>query len=397
MNFICLVGIFIYFIVKEPIMKIKLLQLSLFFLLPIYSLFSSPDSEGEMIQGSAGSGILAEDFGIFNEPWAMVFINQNELLITEKSGNLVIFSIREKKRIDVSGVPSVAYGGQGGLGDIILHPDFRDNRIIYLSYAEQDSFSKRGAAVAMARLQYDGQNASLEDLKVIWRQIPKETGKGHYAHRLAFDDQGYLFITSGERQKQKPAQDWSQNLGKIIRLRYDGSVPEDNPFQDKGELARTYWTLGHRNMLGIAFDQKGQLWVHEMGPRHGDELNVIEKGENYGWPIVSWGNHYSGEDIPDHDTRPEFREPAEYWIPSIAPSGLIIYQGDIFPGWQGNALIGGLVSKSLVRVKLLEKEADEVERFDMDKRIREVEEGPDGFIWILEDGRGATLRRLRPY
>lgn len=296
----------------------------------------------------------------------------------------------------VHGLPKVAYGGQGGLGDIILHPQYDKNNLIYLSYAEQGPSGTRGAAVARAEFSPTSVNPKFDNLEVIWRQIPKVTGYGHYSHRLAFSPDGYLFITSGERQKQSPAQSWTQNLGKVIRLNADGTVPQDNPFQNKGELAKSFWTLGHRNLLGIAFDQGGRLWTHEMGPRHGDEFNLIIAGQNYGWPIVSWGDHYSGIPIPDHDTRPEFHTPEEYWVPSIAPSGLIIYSGAMFPDWQGNAFIGGLVSTSLVRVRISGDQAQEVERFPMKKRIREVEQGPDGAIWILEDRKGGRLLRLSP-
>ncbi len=234
----------------------------------------------------------------------------------------------------------------------------------------------------------------METLEIIWRQTPKVSGKGHYSHRLVFGPQRYLFITSGERQKQEPAQSWTQDLGKIIRLHADGSVPPDNPFQDKGALAKSFWSLGHRNLLGIAFNKNGQLWTHEMGPQHGDEFNLIIRGDNYGWPLVSWGNHYSGYPIPDHDTRPEFHTPEVYWVPTIAPSGLIIYDGPMFPDWQGNAFIGGLRSESLIRIKINGDQAEEVERFDMKQRIREVEQGPDGAIWVLEDGDGGRLLRL---
>ena len=357
---------------------------------------SSPLHEAEIIRGSAGSGILAEDYGTFDEPWAMTFLPGGELLITEKSGKLNIFNPETNIRQNVSGVPAVSYGGQGGLGDIIIHPDFVHNQLVYLSYAEEGESGESGAAVARAKLIRGKTETSLEGLQVLWRQFPKVSGTGHYSHRLLIDGKGYLFITSGERQKQQPAQDLSQNLGKIIRLNDDGTVPDDNPFQNSGELAKTFWTTGHRNMLGIAIDRQGQLWAHEMGPRHGDEFNLIKKGENYGWPIVSWGNQYSGTDIPDHDTRPEFRQPETYWVPSIAPSGLIIYDGNLFESWHGDALIGGLVSKALIRVRIAGGSTFEIERFDMGNRIREVEQGPDGSIWILEDRSRARLRRLIP-
>jgi glucose/arabinose dehydrogenase len=268
---------------------------------------------------------------------------------------------------------------------------------IYLSYAEKDSSGKRGAVVARATLRPASAKPELKNLKVIWRQEPKVTGSGHYSHRLIFNPDGHLFITSGDRQKQTPAQNLKQNLGKIIRLNADGSVPLDNPFQNKGKLAKTFWSLGHRNILGVAFDKDGKLWTNEMGPRHGDEFNLIVGGDNYGWPIVSWGDQYSGIPIPDHDTHPEFHTPEIYWIPTVAPSGLIIYYGSMFPKWQGNAFIGGLRSKSLLRIKIKGKKAHEVERFAMDKRIREVEQGPKGAIWVLEDKKDARLLRLTPH
>ena len=297
-------------------------------------------------------------------------------------------------KVPVEGVPQVAYAGQGGLGDIVLHPQYEENHWIYLSYAEQDQGGNRGAVVVRAQLRSASATPKLENLEVIWRQTPKVTGSGHYSHRLAFSPDGHLFITSGERQKQTPAQDWTNNLGKVIRINAEGSVPPDNPFQDKGEIAKTFWSIGHRNLLGIAFDRQGQMWTHEMGPRDGDEFNLIIGGDNYGWPIVSWGDQYSGVPIPNHDTRPEFNAPEIYWVPTVAPSGLIIYHGDMFTEWQGNAFIGGLRSMSLLRIKIEGEQARETERFAMDKRIREVEQGPKGAIWVLEDQEGGRLVRL---
>ncbi|MEE4253766.1 MAG: PQQ-dependent sugar dehydrogenase [Desulfuromusa sp.] len=355
---------------------------------------SYAESAGNIIHGNTGSRLYAESFGEFNEPWAMTFLPDGNLLVTEKSGKLLLVNLDDRSKVPVKGLPRVAYGGQGGLGDIILHPQFNNNHWIYLSYAEQDTSFRRGAAVARAKLHLSATEPKLENFEVIWRQSPKVTGTGHYSHRLAFSPDGYLFITSGERQKQTPAQSWEQNLGKVIRVNADGSVPPDNPFQNKGELAKTFWTLGHRNLLGIAFDKKGQLWTHEMGPRDGDEFNLIIGGENYGWPIVSWGDQYSGIPIPDHDTRPEFHAPEVFWVPTVAPSGLIIYDGSIFPEWQGNAFIGGLRSRSLLRIRIEGDQADEVERFAMGQRIREVEQGPKGAIWVLEDKKDGRLLRL---
>lgn len=326
----------------------------------------------------------------------MTFLPGGDLLVTEKSGTLLLVQPDDQTKVPVKGVPKVAYGGHGGLGDIILHPQYKDNLWIYLSYAEQDSSGENGAVVVRAQFRPVPTEPKLENLEVIWRQLPKVSGNGHYSHRLAFSPEGKLFITSGDRQKQTPAQSWTQNLGKVIRINADGSVPPDNPFQDKGELAKTFWSIGHRNLLGIAFDKQGRLWTHEMGPRHGDEFNLTVGGNNYGWPIVSWGDQYSGIPIPDHDTRPEFNAPELYWVPTVAPSGLIIYDGSMFPDWQGNAILGGLRSESLVRITIEGDQADETERFPMGKRIREVEQGPEGAIWVLEDKKGGRLLRLTP-
>jgi len=334
----------------------------------------------------------------FDEPWAMTFLPDGRLLVTEKKGRLRVATVEGEISEPVEGVPEVAYGGQGGLGDVVLHPDFASNGLVYLSYAEAGEDDLRGAAVMRARLTLTADGGRLDDQEVIWRQDPKVTGRGHYAHRIAFSPDGYLFISSGERQHFDPAQDMQQNLGKIVRLHDDGSVPDDNPFVDQGGVAAQVWTLGHRNPLGLAFDAEGRLWEHEMGPRHGDELNVIVRGRNYGYPLVSWGNHYDGRPIPDHDTRPEFEAPKAYWVPAISPAGLMIYDGALFPEWRGNAFIGGLSSESLVRVELEGDSAREAERFDMGQRIREVEQGPDGAIWLLEDGgnNGGRLLKLTP-
>lgn len=339
----------------------------------------------------------------FSEPWAMVFLPDGRLLVTEKEGELKLLKPDgQSEALEVGGVPKVAYGGQGGLGDVVLHPQFGSNQLIYLSFAEADGEDDKlyGAAVARARLQLEDPAApTLEALEVIWRQVPKMEGQGHYGHRLAFDSAGMLWITSGERQQFDPAQDMQSNLGKVVRLHDDGRVPLDNPFVDQGEVSGQIWSLGHRNPLGMAFDAGGNLWVHEMGPQGGDELNLIERGSNYGYPIVSDGDHYGGGDIPDHHTRPEFNAPEITWTPVIAPAGFIIYSGSRFPDWKGSGLIGGLASQALVRVELEVPEnaparARELERFDMGARIREVEQGPDGDVWLLTDAGG--LWRLSP-
>ena len=345
-----------------------------------------------------GSVFTQNEIATFNEPWAMTFMPDGNMLVTEKAGKLFIVTQGGGKS-EVMGVPNVDYGGQGGFGDVVLAPDFADSKMIYLSWVEAGEGNTRGAVVGRAKLGIgaDGK-ASLQGLETVWTQYPKVKGKGHYSHRIIFSPDGkYMYIASGERQKFDPAQDMKANLGKIVRLYPDGSVPEDNPFYDQGGVTAQIWSLGHRNILGMAFDSEGRLWNQEMGPKAGDELNLVKKGANYGYPIVSEGVHYNGEPIPDHDTRPEFAAPAVAWAEvTIAPSGLIRYTGDKFPAWKDSFFIGGLKSKALIRVTYKGETAQEAERFDMGERIREVEQGPDGNIWVLQDGEGAKLLKLTP-
>ena len=346
----------------------------------------------------------------FNEPWAMTALpiidnKSTKLLVTQKTGELFIVDTATGTKIAVAGIPKVAYGGQGGLGDIILAPDFASSKKIYLSYVEAGTgvdSNKFGAKVIKAKLSgLDTGQPSLQEIAPIWQQMPKMKGQGHYSHRLLFSPDGkHLYISSGERQEKTPAQDMSGNLGKIIRLNLDGSLPTDNPFADNSnDIAAQFWSIGHRNVLGMTFDDQDNLWAHEMGPRGGDELNLIKKGKNYGWPIVSNGRNYSGLDIPDHSTRPEFEVPKMTWTPVISPSSISIYKAGThndFPAWQGNALISGLSSKALIIVNFdNDNAATERYRYDMGARIRSVL-NVDGQVWVLEDGSDAQLLRLQP-
>jgi len=324
--------------------------------------------------------------GQFDEPWSLEFLPDGRLLISEVGGALRILNADDEIG-EITGVPEVSHGGHGGFGDVVLHPDFQRNELVYLSFAERGRGETSGAAVARAQLNLTGDGGTLTDLQVIWRQLPKVTGQGHFGHRIAFGPDGYLWISSGDRQKFDPAQDMQANLGKVIRLNTDGSIPAGNPFFDSGGVTAEIWSLGHRNPLGLAFDQHGRLWDVEMGPMGGDELNRVQRAANYGYPIVSNGDHYNGDDIPDHDTHPNFSEPVVFWNPVISPSSLMFYSGSEFPDWQGDAFIGGLSSETLVRIEFDGDMAYEAQRFDMDRRIRAVEQGPDGAIWLLEGGR----------
>jgi glucose/arabinose dehydrogenase len=351
----------------------------------------------------AGLPFKVEVIATFNKPWSLAFLPDGRMLVTEQQGRLLLVSQDGEARA-VAGVPQVDFGGQGGLGDVVLHPDFVTNRLVYLSYAEGGTGDARGAAVARGVLDMSGNTPTLSDIEVVWRQYPKVRGRGHYGHRLLFDDDGYLWISSGDRQKFTPAQDMQANLGKLLRLHDDGSIPHDNPFVDHSKndplvdddgVYGQFWAIGLRNPLGIAFDLEGRLWEIEMGPEGGDELNLIERGANYGYPLVSNGDHYDGRKIPDHGTQPDFTQPRVWWTPVISPADLIVYRGEQFGGWRGNALAAGLSSKSIVRIALdVDGSAREVERYDMGARIRSIEEGPQGAIWVLEDERDQSQGRL---
>lgn len=335
----------------------------------------------------------------FDEPWAMAFLPDGRMLVTEKKGALRVVTAQGQKSPPVAGTPRVDYGGQGGFGDIALSPDFARDGLVYLSWAEAGEGDTRGAAVGRARLVIGpgAQGGRLEGLQVIWRQAPKTTGRGHYSHRLAFSPDGrFLFIAAGDRQKITPAQDPDQLLGKIVRLTPDGRVPADNPNAGQPGVRPQWWSTGHRNILGMAFDAQGRLWEVEHGPAGGDELNLVKKGANYGWPIVSNGDHYDGRPIPRHRTRPEFEAPKVTWNPVIAPGDMAFVTGPMFPQWQGNLLVAGLGSQALVRVTFAGESAREAERFEFENRLRDVTMGPDGAIWLLEDGEGGRLLRLTP-
>jgi glucose/arabinose dehydrogenase len=354
------------------------------------------------ISGSEGTALVGEVLSSFDNPWAMTFLPDGHSLVTEKPGTMWLLDKNQQKRFSVSNVPSVTARGQGGLGDVIIHPEFATNSTIYVSYVERDPKDDKfsGAVIERATLNITESGASLSNRELIWRQSPKVTGNGHYSHRMAISPDGYLFISSGERQKFTPAQNMAMNLGKIVRLNDDGSVPEDNPFYGNGSVTEQIWTLGHRNPLGIDFDAEGNLWAHEMGPRHGDELNIIERGRNYGYPTVSQGDHYSGVKIPNHEDIPIFKSPEKAWVPAISPAGFIIYKGDKFGDWTGNGFIGGLSSKALVRVAIDKDEegkwnVEEAERYEWGKRVREVEQDNMGNIYVLEDKEGGRLIKLQ--
>lgn len=341
-----------------------------------------------------------EEIAQFEEPWAMDFDEATgALIVTEKAGKIRL-RLADGRLGTVSGAPEVAYGGQGGLGDIVFAPGQSgptlDGRIVYLSWAEPGPGDTRGAALGTATLSCPQEAAcSLQGLKVIWRQVPKVTGSGHYAHRIVFSPDGkYLFLSSGDRQKMTPAQDLKTNLGKILRLLPDGLPAPGNPWADRPSPTNQIWSYGHRNPLGLAFDRQGRLWDLEHGPAGGDELDLVRPGQNYGWPLVSNGDHYNGTPIPRHSTRPDLAGPAISWNPVLAPGDFIFYTGDRFPEWKDQALIAGMVVPGIIRVRIDGEKAVEEARYPFDKRLREIEQAPDGTIWLLEDGQEANSGHL---
>jgi len=358
----------------------------------------------------------------FDSPWAIVFLPDGHMLVTEKPGKLYLVSQTGSKQL-INGVPKVYYEGQEGLLDVAISPHFATDRMVYITYSEPGS---DGSGLALARGRLIG--TSLVGLQVLWRQIPFGKG-GQDGGIVTFDPTGrYLFLTVGERQRFTPAQDPNQATGKILRLTLNGKPAPGNPMAGrtgasvvtvtdppadtraaKTATGRTVkwpgvnltpaetWSTGHRNPYGLAFDAKGTLWEVEMGPRGGDELNIIRPGKNYGWPVVSNGINYDGVPIPKHDTHPEFEKPVVYWTPVIAPAGLAFHDGKSWPQWKGSAFIGGLVSQALIRVAFDgHGGAREAERWDMGHRIRDVVEGPDGALWIIEDEDQGRLLKLTP-
>ena len=351
----------------------------------------------------APAPFAAQSFGEFDEPWAIAFAPGTQVaFVTEKPGTMKFVDLPSGRVGTVTGLPEVAYGGQGGLGDVAFleseaSPTL-DRRTIYLTWAAPVEGRTSRAQMGRGTLVCEEADACrIDGLEVIWRQEPGAATPGHFSHRIAFSPDGeHLFLSSGERMLANPAQDLSNNLGAVLRLNLDGTPAEGNPFWDMGGVSREIWSYGHRNALGLAFDLDGQLWDLEHGPRGGDELNRVERGANYGWPVRSNGVNYNGSDIPDHTADDGFTKPAIYWTPVIAPGDMIFYSGALWPEWRNQALIVNLGTQSLVRVSVNGGRGTEEQRVDFGKRLRSIAEGPDGALYIAEDGKGGRLLRLAP-
>jgi aldose sugar dehydrogenase len=395
-------------------------------LLPAVTLLAAcGHSEGAPAPAEGGQPFTLTTVAQFNEPFALAFLPDGTALVTEKAGHLQMLGKGAAKPVEVSGVPAVEPGGQGGLLDVASAPDFATSHAIYLTYAEPHGGSgNSGLALARATLMTTA-TPSLSGLQVLWRSGSDGKG-GQFGAVIAFAPDGQsLFLSSGERQRFTPAQDPNQALGKILHLTLDGKPAPGNPQAGKTGTgtaaimdppkntgdAKTdpshpgaadplapaeTWSLGHRNPYGLAFAPDGRLWEHEMGPKGGDEVNLILPGRNYGWPNASNGSNYDGTDIPDHKPGDGYEAPKVFWNPSISPSGMIVYTGSEFPGWKGSILMGAMSGEGLIRIALNGDTASKADYWHLDMRIRDVAQAPDGKVWLLQDGDGAKLMRMVP-
>lgn len=359
---------------------------------PSYAAQDASTNSGD-IASDAETPFTTRQIAAFNRPWAIALLPDGRFIITEKAGRMFL-TTQTGLKTSIEGVPAVYDRGQNGMLDVAPSPDFERDHTLYFSFVAPD---KAGGALVLARAQLRESAAGvhLTELDTLWRQEPGSRG-GQPGGIIAFPPDGeHLFLTVGDRMEPKAAQDPDAARGKILRLNLDGSVPADNPMAGQKGIRAFTWSTGHRNPYGLAFAPDGQLWEHEMGPKGGDELNLILPGKNYGWPVVSNGDQYSGIPIPRHRTRPEFQPPSIYWNPVIAPAGMVFHQGPQFPSWQGSALIGGLVARGLVRITFEpDGAATQADRWSLGARIRDVAVAQDGTVWLIQDGPDAALLRL---
>ena len=384
-------------------------------------------AQPQSVLTEAGPVAIAEIASGLDHPWAMAFLPDGRLLVTERdTGKLRLLNEDGSLSSGIEGVPQVFAQGQGGLLDVALDPDFEETRLVYLTYAQP---SRDGASTALGRgelVEADGPTLSgaaqtgadagradppyagsgnldpvgpfrLEGFEVLFEQGPEVRGPNHFGSRIVFDAEGRILLAMGERFQFEPAQDASNTLGTIVRLNRDGSVPDDNPFAGDATKDDAIFSLGHRNIQAAALHpETGQLWVAEMGPLGGDELNAPKAGANHGWPLVSHGMNYDGSAIPEPSTRPDLVDAAHQWTPTISPSGMTFYEGDVFPEWQGSALIGSLSDSSVVRVALDGEAVTHEERIPVGARVRDIVEGPDGLVYLLTDQDDGKIWRLAP-
>ena len=331
-------------------------------------------------------------------PWGLAFLPDGRMLVTERPGRLRIADADGSLSEPLQGVPRVAARGQGGLLDVALDPNFAQNRLVYLSFAEDRGEGRAGTSVARGRLSQNG--TALEAVQVIFRQEPTHTGNNHWGSRLVFDRDGNLFVTLGDRfDLRNQAQNPANHLGKIVRIKSDGGAAPNNPFLNREDAKPEIWSLGHRNLQSAALHPTtGELWTVEHGARGGDEVNIQQKGKNYGWPVISYGVDYSGAKIGEGTKKTGLEQPVYYWDPSIAPSGMAFYTGDKFPAWRGSILVGALAGKLVSRLETNGNRVTGEERMlqNLGERIRDVRQGPDGFVYLLTDSRDGRILRMKP-
>lgn len=346
-----------------------------------------PSGETPVVITTVASGLV--------HPWSLAFLPNGRMLVTERPGRLRYVDSKGNLSEPIGGVPIVYAERQGGLLDVVPDPDFATNSTIYLSFAEAAGDGTNGTAVARARL--DGMQ--LVDLTVIFRQQPKIASGHHFGSRLVFARDGNLFVTLGERNKERDsAQDLGTHIGKVVRITKDGGVPADNPFVGREGARPEIWSWGHRNVQGATLHpETGKLWTHEHGPRGGDEINITEAGRNYGWPVITYGREYHGPAIGEGTGKAGMEQPLHYWVPSIAPSGMTFHSGHAFPAWRGQLFVGGMAAKQLVRLEFgPDGRVRFEERFAIDERVRDVREGPDGALYLLTDEDAGRLLRIVP-
>ncbi|NOC44674.1 PQQ-dependent sugar dehydrogenase [Ruegeria sp. HKCCD7559] len=353
-------------------------------------LFFTIYSESALAQAlstSVGKIELTEMAGGLDTPWAVGILPDGSFLVTERDGNLLYVQGGEANAI--SGVPKVAASGQGGLLDVTIPRDFNQSREVFLTFSKPQK-GGAGTAVAVARLSENG--TRLTNLRVIFEASPSGSGGRHFGSRVVEANDSTLFVTIGDRGDAPQAQDRSNAMGSVIRINRDGSVPSDNPFIGQADIRPEIWTYGHRNPQGADLDTRGRFWVSEHGARGGDEVNLVKPGANYGWPVISYGTHYSGEKIGEGTSKPGMEQPRLYWDPSIAPSGLMVYSGDMFPEWRGDIFVGSLKFDYIAR--LSEDPLREVEQIKgpETERVRDIVQAPDGAIWFISVGQGAVYR-----
>jgi glucose/arabinose dehydrogenase len=335
-------------------------------------------------------------------PWALAFLPEGRMLVTERPGRIRIVSPQGQLSPAVKSVPEVMAVGQGGLLDVIIDKDYAQNNTIYFCYSERSGSGGR-TAIARGKL-VEGtapkNEPRLDDIKVIFRQDGPLSSGNHFGCRILQAPDSNLFITLGEHYSARDqAQSLDNHLGKLIRIAPDGSVPKDNPFVDRDGAKPEIWSYGHRNPQGLAIDPAtGDLWETEHGPRGGDEVNIIGKGKNYGWPVIGYGIDYSGAKLHDSSSKPGMEQPVKYWVPSIAPSGMAFYTGDLFPRWRGSLFTGALAGQMLVRLQLNGNTVTSEERIlqNLNERIRDVRQGPDGALWLLTDSSAGRILRITP-